>query len=257
MTDEAGRDPEREYRVILHRARADPQVVGVVVFGSRGAGAYVTDVSDVDAFVVVDGPSDAVKAWRTPHGSSAEIWPISLEAFRTHALPGEPDTWNRPTFLRTRIDLDKLGGEIGRIVDRKRRLDPDEATKLADEALDGYINSLYRALRNLEGGRLLESRLDAIESIGPLLTAAFALEGRVRPFNKWLRLEVEEQPLALPGSRTVLERIEAIVADPTADNLRAAFREIEPDARATGHGAIVDSWEPDLAWLRGTTPYRP
>ena len=79
---------------------------------------------------------------------------------------------------------------------------------------------------------------------------------RVRPFNKWLRLELEEQPLALPGSRRILGTVEAITANPTTDNLRAAFRDIEPDARATGHGAIVDSWEPDVGWLRGTSPYR-
>ena len=80
MTDETGRDPEGEYRVILERARADPQVVGVVVFGSRGAGAYVTEISDVDAFVVVDGPNAVVTAWRTPHGSAAEIWPSRISS---------------------------------------------------------------------------------------------------------------------------------------------------------------------------------
>ena len=34
-------------------------------------------------------------------------------------------------------------------------------------ALDDYINALYRSLRNLEGGRALGGRLDAVESIGP------------------------------------------------------------------------------------------
>jgi hypothetical protein len=35
------------------------------------------------------------------------------------------------------------------------------------------------------------------------------------------------------------------------DRLRAAFRMLERAARSTGHGAIVDGWEPDVAWLRG------
>ena len=53
---------------------------------------------------------------------------------------------NRPTFLRTRVDLDRLDGEIERLVARKARLDPEEARGIAAAALDDYVNSLYRSL---------------------------------------------------------------------------------------------------------------
>ena len=196
MVDAAGWDPEARYAAILERARADPTVVGVVVFGSRGAGAYVDDGSAVDAFVVVAGTSAEAERWATEHGSDVEIWPMTLDEFRAHGLPETPTSWNRPSFLRARIDLDRLDGEIGRIVEQRRRLAPDEAPALAASALGAYINALYRSLRNLEAGRLLEGRLDAAESIGPLLTAAFALEGRVRPFNKWLPFETRRPRLS-------------------------------------------------------------
>jgi predicted nucleotidyltransferase len=244
------------YARLLERAAEDPGVVGVVVFGSRAAGPYATQVSDVDAFVVVDGPESEARAWATPHGSPVEVWAVTLEAFRRHALPGDEFTWNRPSFVRARVDLDKLDGEIGAIVDRKRRLSADEAGPLVDAALDDAINSMYRALRNLEGGRALAGRLDALESIGPVLTTVFALEGRVRPFNKWLAFELADEPLRTPAFGDLTERLEAIVADPTADRIRDAFRLLERAARDAGHEAIVDGWEPDVAWLRGESGYR-
>jgi hypothetical protein len=252
VDDSTAWDPETRYRELLERVARDPAVVGVVAFGSRGAGAFVTPDSDVDAFVIVDGPEALSYPYATNHGDAVEVWPITLEKFRTHALPGSPEAWNRPAFLTARVDFDRLDGEIGRIVERKRRLAPDEAT--ADSALDGYINSMYRSLRNLEGGRTLEGRLDGLESIGPLLTTAFALDGRVRPFNKWLRFDLEAEPLTLPDLAGILDQVDRIAADPTTAHQREAFRAIERAARATGHGGVVDSWEPDVAWLRGNAP---
>lgn len=225
------------YRELLARAEADESVVGVVAFGSRAAGPYVTDRSDVDAFVIVDGSPDQARAWSTSHGSAVEIWAMTLDGFRTHALPSDDAAWNRPALIRARVDLDKLDGEIARIVDRKRRLAPEEARATADLALDDAINSIYRALRNIEGGRHLAGRLDAVESIGPLLTTVFALEGRVRPFNKWLLYEL-------------------LAAGPSAGRLRAAFRMLEAASRPAGLGAVVDGWEPDVAWLRGEAAFR-
>jgi hypothetical protein len=162
---------EDEYADLLDRARRNPVVVGVVVFGSRAAGPFAQDISDVDCFVVVDGSAEEARAWQTPHGSLVEAWAMTFDAFRAHAEPGSSTAWNRPALIRARVDLDKLDGEIGQIVDRKRRLDSDEARALIDDALDGAINSIYRALRNLEAGRIVGWRMDALESLGPLLTA--------------------------------------------------------------------------------------
>lgn len=247
---------EDEYAELLDRARADPGVVGVVVFGSRAAGPFAQDISDVDCFVVVDGSADEARAWQTPHGSPVEAWAMTFDAFRAHAEPGSSTAWNRPALIRARVDLDKLNGEIGQIVDRKRHLDSAEASALVDDALDGAINSMYRALRNLESGRTLGGQMDALESLAPLLTSVFALEGRVRPFNKWLVFELAEEPLQTPAFANLVDRLEAFLADPSAERVRDAFRMIEDAARGQGHGAIVDSWEPDLPWLRGDETYR-
>jgi len=45
--------------------------------------------------------------------------------------------------------------------------------------------------------------------------------------------------------------VERLAEDSSIDRLRDAFRMLERAARSTGYGAIVDGWEPDVAWLRG------
>jgi predicted nucleotidyltransferase len=249
-------DPLAEYGRLLERVRADPAVVGIVVFGSRAVGADLTPGSDVDCFVVVDGSDDEARRWSTTYGAPVEVWPITLEAFRRHALPGDEAAWNRAAFIRARVDFDRLAGEITAIVDRKRRLTPDEAKAIVEANLDDAINSIYRALKSAEAGRVREARLDAIEAIAPLLTTVFALEGRVRPFNRWLGRELAMAPLAMPALADLLVRIDALAGDATPDAIRSAFRMLDAAARDAGYGAIVDTWEPYVGWLRGGTGYR-
>ena len=206
---------------------------------------FVTDRSDFDVFVIVRRPDDR---WRFIYAAPVEMVQLLLEDFESYGLPDGRDAWNRPAFLFARVEVDRLDGAIEGIVERKRRLTPDETKRIAGESLDDYINTLYRSLRNLEAGRGLEGRLDAIESLSPLLTTAFALDGRVRPFNKWLRYDLDREPLTMDG---VLELVERIVRDPSSDAQRAVFRDIERHARSLGYGAAIDDWEPYVPWLRG------
>jgi hypothetical protein len=121
---------ERDYATFLASPTADENVVGLVVSGSRGAQAFVTDRSDYDVFLVLRQADDK---WRFDYGSSVEIVALTVGAFETYALPGGHDAWNRPAFLFARVEIDGLAGGIERIVERKRRLTRAEATKLAAE----------------------------------------------------------------------------------------------------------------------------
>lgn len=249
-------DPLAEYARLLERARADPAVVGVVVFGSRAVGADLTPGSDVDCFVVVDGSVDEAAGWKMPYGGPVETWPITLEAFRTHALPGDEAAWNRAAFIRARVDVDRLDGEITAIVDRKRWLTADDAKAIIEASLDDAINSIYRALKSAEAGRVREARLDAIEAIAPLLTTTFAVEGRVRPFNRWLGRELAMEPLRMAASADLLGRVDAMAVDGSPESIQSAFRMLEAVAREAGYGANVDAWSPYVGWLRGEAGYR-
>lgn len=239
------RDDRPTYDAFLRRAENDANVLGIVLHGSRGFDAYLTDQSDVDAFVIVDRDP---KEWRAAHGSPVETWPMTLEEFREHALPGSRDAWNRAAFLGVKVVLDKLDGEIARIVDRKRELTQEEARAIVASNLDDYINALFRSLHNLEAGRALEGRLDAMDTLPPLLTTVFALDNRVRPFNKWLIHEVQARPLSIEG---FISLVDQLARDPTTNVQRAIFRTVERAVRDAGHGPGIDSWEPDVAWLRG------
>ena len=124
------------------------------------------------------------------------------------------------------------------MIDEKGRLSEEETISIPPLALDAYMNSLYRGLKRPDaiGGRLHQA-----ESIGNLLTCLFALEGRVRPFHDYLEWELGNYPLE--GWNDLLNLLDG---DP-----RALFRRVEGHVREHGLGVVVDSWEPDVPFLRG------
>jgi hypothetical protein len=238
-------DAQAAYDALLDRARADSNVEGVVLVGSRTMPGFVTSHSDFDVFVVLRAHHPGWQ--RSMRGGPADIVPVTIEEFEQHALPGSTTAWNRPAFVHARVDFDRHG-RVRPIADRKRSLTPEEADALVRRDLDGYINSLYRSLKNGRDGRPLAARLDAADSIPILLTVLFALQERVRPWAKYLAAEVQAQPL--PVER-ILERIETILSTADCGLQQALFRDVEAVARGRGYGSLIDDWEPDVALLRG------
>jgi hypothetical protein len=218
---------------LLAEARDDDNVVGIVVFGSRGKGAFVTDASDWDVFVVV-GEHRNERPF--VHGAKLETVEVTLDELRNQPA------WNRYSLTWLEPQLDKTGDVAAALHDAVR-VDPQSAA----EPLDGYVNMLYRSLKNARVGLELASLLDAQESIPWFLEFVFAVHGRLRPYNKWLAWELETHPLPWND----LPRLERIARTGDLDEQRALFREVEAMAREHGHGRVIDGWEPDVAWLRG------
>ncbi|MBA2384422.1 MAG: hypothetical protein H0V68_07145 [Actinobacteria bacterium] len=242
------------YETLVERARADADVVGLVLTGSRGRGFKVRSDSDFDVRLVVAGASfeGCAERYATPHGSPVEVSVLRLSTFALTGMPGSGSEWDRYSYVRAEPVLDKLGGEVAALLTRKATLAEDEAASLAPEALDDYVNSYYRSARNHQNGLALESQLDAAESIGPLLTTLFAFERRVRPFNKFLVFELELEPL--PGDAWAADRlvgrVRRIVSSGDLRTQQELFRDVEALARERGRGHVIDGWEPDVAWLR-------
>jgi hypothetical protein len=237
----------------LGEVETDPLVVGLVLGGSRGKGALVDDRSDHDLYVVLDDGADLdayAERYPTRHGDPAEVMLLSRSGLER--IPA----WNRYTFCHVEPLLDRSDGWL---LDALRALSTvDPAT--AAEPLDAYVNALYRSLRNGERGLATAALLDAAQSVPWFLEFLFAAHGRVRPYNKWLAWELEQHPLPplepsnrlLLGSNELLPRLERIVRTGDPDGQRALFRDAEALARRLGHGPTIDSWEPDLARLRGS-----
>lgn len=245
---------EDEYERVVSDARSNPAVVGLILTGSRGRNAFARPDSDWDVRLIVRDEALADEADRlaTPHGSPVEVAVISLRAFTETGEPGSETAWDRYSYVRAPVVIDKLDGRITELVAGKSLLPPGKAPEIAAAALDDYINSYFRSLKNARVGLDLAAHLDAAESIGPFLTARFAIEGRVRPFNRFLRWELETLPLqgAEWSADVLLPRLEAIVTAGRLEDQAALFRDVERLARLHGLGSVIDGWEPDVAWLR-------
>ncbi len=242
-----------DYDTVLELAQRDDGVLGLVLGGSHGKGVFVRPESDHDLYLVVRDPDTYRRRFRTRRGDPVEVLVFSLEEFRAHAAVGSASEWNRYSFAHVEPVVDKTGGELARIVEEKGRLPRDDARRIAAEALDGYVNLYYRSAKNVYAGLVLASRLDASESVPWLLTALFALDGRVRPYNKYLEWELDHYPLpgeAWSGER-LLPMLQRIVATGELGEQQRLFRDVEQLARERGQGSVIDGWEPDVAWLRG------
>lgn len=232
---------------LLELARTREEIVGLYVFGSRGRDFMVDERSDWDVCVVLTDPEareEFDREFPYAHGARVEIVSATLDGIRN-----ELSEHGRYAAAHADVVLDKTGGELTRLLEELEALPRGTRNAVVREALDGYINQTYRSLR-------YGTRLDAVEAVPYALRTIFALEDRVRPYNKYLEWELRHHPLddwAADALLPLLDRV--LTGEPAAQH--ELFNLIEPPARDAGFGDVVDGWEPDVAWLRGDGEYRP
>ncbi|GAA1768087.1 nucleotidyltransferase domain-containing protein [Luedemannella helvata] len=220
---------------VLARAAADPGVRGVILTGSRARGTQ-TARSDFDVTVVV---AEQARPWRhsTRTGTLDEV------VCTVEALADTSVHWRRYSFRGAKVLLDRLSGGIAELVDRQATLTAEEAVPLARANLDAYINQLYRCVKSRRDGLADAALLDEQESLPWLLETVFALHGRLRPYNKYLRWELENFPLPDPWSVVLMP-----------DQVRLAplclFPAVESLARRRGHADVLDGWGSDIELIR-------
>jgi hypothetical protein len=166
----------------------------------------------------------------------------SVETAEVTSLTDLPD-WMLPALTWATPALDKTGAVAAQLAE-VTTVDPTTAAR----PLDAYVNSYYRSLKNARIELELAALLDAQESIPWYLEFVFAVHGRLRPYNKWLEWELRAHPLPIDVD---LARLERIACSGALEDQQALFRDTEELARAHGHGATIDGWEPDVALLRG------
>ena len=244
--DENAVESTPELARILERAEADDRCLGVILTGSA-ARRMATEHSDLDVYVILTEPIEGVETTRTP-----EIDTIYLTLAELSDIPADPGSWyDRWSFAYARVLLDK--GGVAEAVTAQATLTDIEVAACLDHYLDAYLNFAYRSLKSDREGRAFERRLDAAESVRCLLWCVFAFNGRVRPYNKYLRWELAHHPLddATWSRLPLAELLTAVLdtGDPAAQ--RRLFAAVEQDARSHGLGDVVDSWGAELAVLRG------
>jgi len=226
-------------------AHEEPDVLGFALTGSRAMG-FANEHSDHDcALFVREGRGDDYRRRFAQLPAGVDLRVFTLEEFRRHAAWGSPTAWDRYAWTHARIDPDRTGGELRRLAAEKGRVPEEEVAGYVAGSLDGYLNQVYRSLKCRCAGDAACQRLEAAESVRPLLQALFAVhDRRVVPYYRYLAWELEQRPLSklsLSGGELLglLLRVPD-AAEPAAQGtlLRAA----EALFRAEGYGHVFDAW---------------
>jgi hypothetical protein len=210
---------EPELRGLLAEAQADPNAVGLVLFGSAAAGS-AHEESDLDVWYVVRSDPPA----RSRRGR-LELVPTTLAGLRD--APG----WLKPAVAHAQVLWDATG-ELAPVVAAAQTPTRLEIAEL----YDGYLNDLYRSLKAWRRGLELAARVECGRSLRYVGELLFALEGRRAPYPKeWAGKLGELEPLVLEVART---------ADPRLQ--QQLCRAVRERAAAAGYQDVYDAWEGDI-----------
>jgi hypothetical protein len=254
----AATEGAQTYEALLKRAREDPAILAFWLGGSRGMGRP-TKHSDYDLWLVVDDAAVAqMRAEFGLEGLAMMAWRPGVDLILTtmrelERLDVTETNSNGRSFMFEHLEavIDKTGA-AQRVIDAKARIPAAEVSRFIHASLDHALNQVYRALKCLRDGDPAASRLEAAEGVNPFLDAAFALhDGRLRPYYKYLRWELERWPLTqLPTSGAALmDRALDVLGPGGGPALSALLAQAHAAFRAAGHGAAYDGWGEVLDWI--------
>jgi hypothetical protein len=238
-------------------AVADEGILGLIVGGSRGKG-FGSDGSDYDVTVVVsDAREDGLRASVRDISAGNDFDVFTVDQFAKHARWGTPAAAHRYNYAHLRVELDRTGGELQRLVDEKGRVPESEVRGHIEASLDWFINQVYRSLKAARLGNRVGRRLEAAEGIRGYLQACFALhEGRLLPYYKYLEWELDRAPLDRLERPTdeLLGLVFRVLdqGDPGAQ--QTLLRTAESTFRPRGYGPVFDSWGEALDWMLDFRP---
>lgn len=252
--------PSEQCRLLADLARRNEadhgeKLLGLVLSGSAGRG-MVTHRSDLDVFVVV--ADTGVHESGTSRSAALDESLVAIDDLERVPPFGTNGWWFRWSFAWAPILFDRTGGRLASALHRQATVTAGEAESILVEhdRLDGWLNYAYRALKNDRDGRPLERRLDAAESMPWLLDVIFTLEGRVRPYHKYLPWELHRHPLSNWAAEDLLDLLTSILdGDPSA--IRTAFARIETVCAAFDRTRpepvltpVIEGWGDELRLLR-------
>lgn len=238
---------EKQFRQLLKKAKSDPNILCFFLGGSRGKGFNTKD-SDYDIYIITK--ENVAKNYKSKYKKvkSCDVVVLSKKAFEKYANIGSEYEWDRYDFAHVKALIDK--DDIQKIIDEKGTIPKNRKNKFIDGYLDGYINYVYRSIKCIRNGNKIGARLEAAQSIKPLLNAVFALENRVVPFFDYVNRELEKYPLKkLPWkSEDFLDKLLLILSTADLKTQQEVLKKIEKLFTKEGFGAVFDRWKPNR-WI--------
>jgi hypothetical protein len=231
---------------LMREIEADASTLGLVLHGSRAAGAERPG-SDFDLVRVV---TEEEYERRVVHKKRGNTDVILQTPARLRRLADERGWWTA-SFLSAQVLVDKTGEIEGLI---RSIVEAANAAAYADvpQAYDGYLNSWVRSLKAWRRGGELGGRLHAAQSAVYLLQALFGLEHRWLPYLD--RLEPELPAIERAQSwadgflrAAVLQLLDS--GEPAFQRELEARVEALMDARGFQH-----EWDDDLEPLKSEQP---
>jgi len=187
---------EQLFLGIREESLQNEDILGFVVTGSRGKG-FENQWSDDDfAIFVTDAALEKFEKKYKDLPPGGRLYIFSLDSFRERATWRGPRHWERYTWAHLRVENDRSGREIQKLMDEKCHVPADIAEDHIRQSLRWYFNQVYHSLKNLRVGNMIGYRMEAAEGIRPYLEAVFCLhDRRLVPYYKYLRWELETYPL--------------------------------------------------------------
>jgi hypothetical protein len=234
-------------QALVAEATADPDVIGLVLTGSRALGAVAPE-SDYDViFVVTDAALTRYQQTQITPARGTTITPPICTADLWHESPStlqlaRVTSWMLPAYAEARVLYDRTG-ETTRLIDTLRLMPPERAQAEVAEWYDAYLNGLYRSLKAWRRGNELGGRMEAAQTADYLLHLLFALERHWRPYSS--RLTFHLNKLEVQGWRPdelryiLLDLISS--GDPGRQQVLA--RRVAAVLHARGFGHVYDGWD--------------
>ena len=237
------------FKKIYEEAKEDPNIIGFFLSGSRGKG-FQTKYSDYDTYIIVK--DIVVKEYKERYPirkyEGIDLVVFSYSEFKKFASWGSSEAFYRYSFSHVKALIDK-NGKIQCILDELAKVPKNHLSKFIAGALDGYVNFLYRSLKCIRDGDIEAARLEAAFSIPYFLDVIFAIHnGRLRPYYKYLKWELETFPLVKIPMKTdeIIKSLMKILSSADYKAQQKFLKITEQILRKEGFRHVFDSWGDDF-----------
>lgn len=247
---------EESYVRIRQQAQNDPHILGFFLKGSRGKGK-VTAASDYDMLLVTADTvaEEYAKKYEEIDLTGNDLSVYGLSAFKEYAAWGSEAVWDRYDFAHITVEIDKLDGEIQKIVDEKGKIPEKELHSFIRYHIDAYINGVFRSIKCTRDADVFGARIEAGESISFFLTLVFAFHSRLKPYGKYLEWELQRFPLEkIPlAPEELTKKVTTILETADITTQQELLSIVEQLARSSGYGDMIDGWEGKFDWMMQLT----